>query len=307
MVTALEDIGIGNLDVAIAMIAAASNADWRRRLGGDGPVLDVILTLPCSTVKDRSADHVDSIVRHEPVPDDECRALMRASRSALLAITASSDLPLLYQIRAGLIAAGRYGGAEALRRGGPKDVVDLFGIFEDLGTPPLLVAACRIYARRCYDPLPVLVPFLWQIRAGEKSLRDNTAYHRTARELIEGVPGYAMDPLHTRIGREAIDLWSKSYSRRLPWSTRQIGIVVWNSESAACDRTLLWSTGEGLRTRAHHADLIARGVPAADHDSITAWVRGELQALHCARRSVWMRSKYAVDSKTNPKDLHDGA
>jgi hypothetical protein len=107
MVTALEDIGIGNCAKAIALIFAATNAGWRRMLGGEVFVLDRVLADACGAVKDRSGDHIGSIVHHEPALNAEFHSLKSASRAALLAILAMSSLPPLYGIRAALIAAGR--------------------------------------------------------------------------------------------------------------------------------------------------------------------------------------------------------
>ncbi len=106
-------------------------------------------------------------------------------------------------------------------------------------------------------------------------------------ELVGDLPDYAFDPLHIRLGRRAVDLWLRSYLMRLPWLPGQVGAALWNIESAGCDRTLAWSLSNTLRQRAHHADLLVRGLPLERHDELSGWVVCERSVLNVTRKAVW--------------------
>jgi hypothetical protein len=121
-VIAFQDVGIGNLDLAIALVAVGSSAKWRRRLRGDKLVLERALVMAAAATKDRSTDHLWSILRHDRGPDAEAKGLARASSSALIAVVSAKHLPLSYRTRAALLAAGRHPNAGVFRDLGGDDV-----------------------------------------------------------------------------------------------------------------------------------------------------------------------------------------
>ena len=105
--------------------------------------------------------------------------------------------------------------------------------------------------------------------------------------MIGDLPDYAFDPLHTRLGQRAIELWLRSYMTKLPFSSRQVAIALWNDESAFCDRVLGWPLGLEIARGANAADLAARHVPKERQDELRAWVVRERAVLTLARKAVW--------------------
>ena len=158
--------------------------------------------------------------------------------------------------------------------------------FSELGVPQALIEACGRYARRYHDGLPIIIPLGWSIWRDQGSSQGDIAHGLPGSDLSDKIPLYAMDPLHTRIGREAMALWLRDQGRRVPWSSHQLPITVWNFESAASDQTLAWQWGEVLRAQAHRVDLLARDLPVEEHSVIRAWLDREYAGLNSARRSV---------------------
>lgn len=281
-VTALEDIGIGNIDVVAETVAIASLTATRRLFPSDLTALDHVLVRACGAVKDRSGDHLCSILHREPVDPDQARLLARASGDALLAVMASSHQPLPQRLRAAVLASGR---SEELFRTGAPGVGAVFDVLHELGVPPLLLLASEVYASRQRDELPVLVPFAALLHL--KSQVSIRQHDLPAPERIGELPAYTFDPVNTRLGRRAVELWLKAYLTKPAWLPAQVAAALWNSESALCDRTLESRLGGNIRERAYAADLTYRGLPPDRHAEIDAWVAAEHPALTAARQAVW--------------------
>lgn len=92
-------------------------------------------------------------------------------------------------------------------------------------------------------------------------------------------------------GRCAVELWRRCYLAPPPWTTRQIGMALWNVEAAACDKTIDWPLGREIHRRAYRADLLSCGVPEDQHDALYLWVIPENSALTCARCAAWRSAR----------------
>lgn len=289
-IVALEDIGVANIDAAITMIAVATSMKRRKAIGGELLALEFVLAEACKAAKDRSGDHLISVITHEPVSAPERVILQGASRSALLARMVTSSVPLVSRIRAALVADERHA-LDRSRPGGDAVIGDVFEVLEELAVPSFLLSACKAYARQESDPLPVIVPMLWLER---RVLVDTLGEIRRVTppvDLIDELPDYAFDPIHTRLGKRAVELWLRCYLSKPSWSARQVAMALWHHEAAACDQTLAWAEGENLRIRAERADLLSCGVPDEQHDAIKTFVIEQHPALTCARRAVWANAK----------------
>lgn len=280
-VIALEDVGIADINVATELIAIATMTAARRLLGGDTAALDFALARACAAAKDRTGDHLCSIIGRERAPSQEQAALKMASLNALLAIVASADLPWTYRLHAAVIASGR---SEIVHSG--ARIAAVLDVLHEHGVPPLLLTSCEAYAARQRDALPVFVPFAWMLRA--PGCTDCIiARDLTAPDMVGDWPCYVFDPVNTRLGRQAVDLWLKSYLVKPPWLPRQVAAALWNAESALCDRTLSWPLGDTIQKRAYAADLTFRGLPVERHPELNAWIAREMPALNAARLAVW--------------------
>ncbi len=281
-VTALEDIGIADIEAAAEITAIASIPAARRLFASDAVALDYALLRGCSAVKDRSGDHLCSILHRVPVDPERAGLLARASGDALLAVVVSSHQPLTQRLRAAVLASGR--GEEHFRPGAPG-LSAVFDHLHELGVPPLLLLACEVYTSRQRDELPVVVPFAALLHLnGEPTIRQHDV---PVPERIGELPDYVFDPINTRLGRRAVELWLKSYLTKPIWLPKQAAAALWNAESALCDRTMASDLGDAIRDRAYAADLQHRGLPSNRHAEINAWVAAERPALTAARQAVW--------------------
>jgi hypothetical protein len=281
-VTALEDIGIGDVEAAAQVMAIACLPAARRLFGDDLAALDAALTIACGAVKDRTADHFCSIVGREPVTPEDKALLGQASPNALFAVVASSGQPWVRRLRAAVMVSGRAEGPPYH----PDNIEALFEVYREMGVPDLLIAACAVYAARQRDPLPVFVSLAWLLRA--PGCTGTVSVHPLHDlEMTGDMPTWAFDPVNCRIGRRAVDLFLRAHMARPSYSPRLVAAAIWNSESALCDRTLDWPLGDEIRQRAYAADLTCRGLPPDQHDNLNAWIAAERPALIAARLAVW--------------------
>jgi hypothetical protein len=168
----------------------------------------------------------------------------------------------------------------------PDNIEALFEVYQELGVPDLLLAACAVYAARQRDLLPVFVPLARLLHAaGDYGVVISHPAHDA--ERVGDMPAYAFDPVNTRLGRRAVDLFLRAHMARPPYAPRLVAAAIWNAESALCDRTLAWPLGDEIRQRAYTADLACRGLPPDQHDTLNAWITTERPALIAARAAVW--------------------
>jgi hypothetical protein len=281
-VLALEDIGIADVELVAELVAIASLTAARRLFPSETAALDHVLIRVCAAVKDRSGDHLCSILHREPVDPEQASLLARASGDALLAAVASSHQPLTQRIRAAVLASGR---SEEFFRPGAPGIGAVFDVLHEMGVPAPLLLASEVYASRQRDELPVLVPLAALLHLNTKtSIREHTL---PAAERIGKLPAYTFDPINTRLGRRAVELWLKAYLTKPAWLPTQVAAALWNAESAQCDRTLDSKLGNSIRYRAYAADLTYRGLPPDRHHEINAWIATERSALTAAREAVW--------------------
>ncbi len=226
-VVALEDIGIADIDVAAELVGIATMPAARRLLGGDTQALDITLVRACSAAKDRTGDHFTSIIGREPIDDADRDALQHASGNAMLAVIASSQLPWTRRLRAAVIASGR---SEPGHPGAPGTGAVL-EVFRELGVPPLLIAVCQAYAARQRDLLPVLVPIAAILHVAGSTNGQVIAHDLPTPELIGHWPSYVFDPINTRLGRRAVDLWLRSYWTKPPYTSRQVAACLGTASS----------------------------------------------------------------------------
>jgi hypothetical protein len=190
----------------------------------------------------------------------------------------------------------------------PGAIGAVFDVLHELGVPCQLLVACEAYAARQRDLLPVFVPFAAMLAKNAPGCIATpcepkiVAHDLPTSEMIGGWPDWTFDPLWTRVGKRAVDLWLRSYLAKPQWLPRQVAACLWNAESAACDRTMSWPLGDTIRDRAHAADLSFRGLPRERHDELADWIERERPHLTCAREAAFRSAVRAAasNSQTNP-------
>ncbi len=207
-VTALEDVGIGDIEASAELVAITAHPELRRVLGGNMRALDYALARVCGAAKDRTPDHFGSIVEREPANAGLASALGHASDNALTAVLADRSADWVRRAHAATILFRRFEQFTSARR--QQKLAPVFEQFRGLGTPELLVAACQAYASRERNILPLYVLLAWSLRDTDNSPTTETIHALSAPDLIDGIPAYGFDPHHTRVGRRAVELWRRT-------------------------------------------------------------------------------------------------
>lgn len=288
-IAALEDIGMGSPETMALVVGIASLRDIRRTLGGNDCALHQALIAACRAPKDRTADHMASIAR-SPMCSAVRQKFATGTDSKLFTpVILDKYAPVVERVAAATAFHRRIEPlTSTLRR---QSVAPLLETAKNAGAIAEAIMACAAYVGREREVLPLYVVLSALL------FREHNSAHTTAPcpahppTLIDGIPEYAFDPLHTRVGRRAVGLWRRCYLVPPPWSEKQIAVALWNIESASCDKRFKWKAGEELRQCALRADLLVAGVPEEQHDDLHLWVLREASALTCARKAAWRSAK----------------
>jgi hypothetical protein len=281
MTTALEDIGIAELDVAVEVVALSTLKEARRLFGGDVCALEIALCRACAAPKNRSGDHLVSLAREPALYSDNLKG---ASVDAKLAVLASPSLSWRQRLAALVLL---FGPGEQRTAQRTVQFATISHTFAQLGVPPALLAACEVYHARARDPLCSLVPLAWCLWKQKGGCQAHIEHPLGAPRWIGELPDWAFDPIRTRLGARAIDLWLRSYLTRPLFTTGQVAAALWNRESALCARTLDWSFGRLIGEQACSTDLTLKGIAAERHAALNAWIDKEGAVLTAARNAVW--------------------
>ena len=280
MVVGLEDIGIGDGEAASLLIALSALPQARALLGSQTNALDAAIKIACDAVKERSGDAFGSIAKE--MEQESGHSLEELPQNAKMAVLSYGHLPWRRRLRAAFLLGREWAPAEQRK----AQFMEMADIFRAAGVPELLLSACLLYRGKSDDLLPLYVPLVYCLWLGQGSSRCLRTISCPS-ALIGEVPAYGFDPLHTRLGRRAVDVWLKSYLTRPPFSASQVAIALWNMEAAASRHVLSWSLGEEIKEHGHAADLLNRGLAPSHHEEIAVWVSEQATVLHFARRAVW--------------------
>ena len=316
MTVALEDVGVGDLDVALDLVAISALPVARRLLGGSRASLETMIPLACRAMKDRTADHLASLVRWRGLSTSQDGDAEREADLALLparhgvpggvggtplhppsepppgiALTDGQSMAApggrqTAPIEPGdtlskpawqehLYAAYALGGAWERGKLSLEQVLDHFGC---QGAPATLLEACGCYGRRCGDLLFLYALTAWVIWKNDAPEPLALARPGLQGQDLGGLSDYALDPLRTRLGRRAVELWLRSYLEKVPFEGRQVMAGLWNAEAALCNQTLFWEAGGEIQRAAYQADLLAQGLAAERHGALLAWIPTSLFA-----------------------------
>ena len=284
MVIALEDVGIGDPEVAVQMVALSTRPRWRGEFGGDLAVLDRLVAEACASVKDRSADYVYALIS-EGHPEQFPKAPPQASRAVLLTTLTDPRLPTLTRMDAAVRAAALEASVRPLEAK-LAGLEALFAVYRELGCPPLMIDACKAYTQRSSDILPLVIPLVWAIWREQGARPSTTSHDLQADDLGGGMPSYAFDPIHTRLGKRAVRHFLENYIE-LPWTSGQVVAALWNIDGARCKTTLTWPEGDKLRTEAEKTEVLRAGGPERPCEPLMAWVTEQMPMINEARRIVW--------------------
>ncbi len=271
-IIAVEDVGVANVDLLAQIVAAQRDRSWRTSMGGDWSVMAELVRQMAESNHCQAACDLLLRANNDPALEPMREWALDASMATLTAAMADSTLPLIDRGIAALAVGG------GLAEGQPySDPAAVFEIMAEAGSFSHVAATCQQAWRVSRNPMALLLPFVWQAwsqAGGAEIVRDDPM---PAAQLIEGVPGYALDQF-TRIGNQisraciATDeelqgLLARAGIAKSAWA-RTLGDVLFLIEGGATVRRLAWDRAEYLRqpnrwlpsvaTLGHHLPAILR-------------------------------------------------
>ena len=302
MVIAFEDVGIGGVDAVTSIVAAGSDAAWRKACGGDLRVAVHLAGVLSQAPKDRSADHLAGAKDH-PALAEFARAMATAAVAARLSNVRDRAFDLQHRAVAAWFSSGVGVVGDGTAR--KNDLEELLGLFRDLGVHENLVAATRMAAGRTREPITVMVPLIWLAAATSRQIVCDYPVPPLAR--AGDVPLYALDE-HTRLGREAIwrlacenDGVRACLERFVPASRRRraANVAAFYADAAPVARRLMWDQSRSLETFGTERDLLLAGVPAEGIGPLLEAVRANLGHLNDLRTQILGRTRAAQAGSSN--------
>jgi len=292
-VIAFEDVGVGAIDVVTTVVAASSDAAFRKTCGGDVRVAAYLAGLMADAPKDRSADYLVGAKDH-PAFASFARAMANASFQVRLASMRDNTLALQMRAVAALFALTS--GGEGTWSKGDQD--RLLGSYGELGVLDDLLAATKIAAARTRESITLMVPLIWlAAKEGREVGLRNCPVPPLA--TAGDVPLYALDE-HTRLGRQAIWRFAceneevrTCLERFVPASRRRraANVAAFYVDAAPVAKRLVWDQSDALEVFGIERDLLHAGVPAGGIKPLLEVMRANLGHLNELRMQVLARSQ----------------
>jgi hypothetical protein len=286
LVIAFEDVGISDPVLIGKVLVAAASAEWRDAHGGDAKLAAYLVTAMCDVAKDRSTDNLISIADHHPDCERDRDWLSHAGIEQLIATVRDEQAPLPSRAIAAWLASGT---RRFPARGLGQTDGEIDALFEALAeiAPATVTAPCRVAATKMRSLMPIMLPIIWAAARGRGTGKPTLIPGQHS--VVRGVPTWALDPNHTRIGRYAVQglrARTRSLQRH---SLGQIAMAVWHNDSAVVSRQFTWPRCEELIGMGAIADVCRTGLSASDAAELLLAIRDHLPALDSIRREILER------------------
>ena len=253
VVIAMEDLGVGEVDLLARILAASRDRAWRGTIGGDWPVVSTLVEQACAATHCQSANDLVNIAFNDPDLDAFKTSLCDATLDDLLAIMTDEAQPIGRRGVAVLLALGEDAGPAAPTHIRP-DPGAVFEAFTQAGRYSHVAAVYNVAYRTVRLSLAPLSLCLWSASrdAGMEGVDDDlppVAWFGDA-------PSFAYDQ-YTRGGLAAIrrfaytsPSWRDFAGRwgipRVDW-TKAAGELLFRAEGAVVTNRRTWTTGQQLR------------------------------------------------------------
>ena len=299
IVIALEDVGVGAIDVVTTVVAASSDASLRKTCGGDARVAAYLAGLMADAPKDRSTDYLISAAQHQPACREfgtRCSLMSWDERKEVLADFA---IPLEFRSVAALSLSGM--GSRSVLNRGPSDLEELAKIYPELGVAADFAAAAGLAAKKTREPITILAPLIWlEIARGGLVSVSEPAMPKT--ELIAGIPLYTFDK-HTRLGKRAIreligtdtslQCCLREFVPRARWQAA-VEMAAFYADAAPVARRLEWPLSHAVEALGTEADFYKADVPQAAIQPLQAVMTASLGKLNEIRKALWLKARALV-------------
>lgn len=282
LVTAMEDIGVGEFDL-LAKIVVAQGKRTRRSIGPEWTIATALTRQACEASKCQAANDLHNIAANHPELEPLRIKMAGGSQRALLATIGDRSVD----------PARRYAAVLRFLDREHMSSADADAIFAELGgSDPNAARLYRLaFTKSRLGLAAASLILLPSSASGEGSLttKDDDLPEE---DWIAGVPAYALDQ-YTRSGRRALQRFViengpwRSFARRYQLTeTIQIkaaGELLFRAEGALLKRRRHWDVGRDLYLR---SATVGCFIPPCAVPSGLALIREQLPALNEMRRAV---------------------
>lgn len=290
--TALEDVGIGDLEAVTQAIVATVDVNWLHRLGGVRETLWYVISRLSDAPKERSADYLLSITQHDPALAGLRADYADAPMLDLLGCLGNKNASVESRALAMWYAIGtdRLPGTNlATRKGDPAAVRYTL---ECLGAPSALLDAGKLAWRRMRNPFPAFVPLLATVvEPGTATVQENTL---PPADFINGIPLYALGG-HTRPGKAVLREFTHTcvamrefLEQHAPvekWA-QVVHVVTFHAEAALCQCDMKWPLGQEIKNKAIDIDVVQAGAEKVNHKCVFDLFSHTLTRLNALRERI---------------------
>jgi len=252
IVTAMEDQGVGEVDLLSRIVAASRDRTWRHKVGGDWRVISALIRKACACTRCQSANDLWNIAGNDPDLAVFKSGLCDADLGDLLAFICDERQPVTHRGVAVLVAMGEEAGPAAPTHIRP-DPGAVFAAFANAGSDSHVAVTYEYAFRQARFSLAPLSLCLWSESRGiELSGEDDDLPPVT---WLGDIPRFALDQ-YTRPGLAAIRRYA--YSSR-PWRDfaerwriaradwpKAAGELLFRVEGAVVTNRRVWGTGKRL-------------------------------------------------------------
>ncbi|MES2327141.1 MAG: hypothetical protein V4499_07385 [Pseudomonadota bacterium] len=286
---AVEDIGIGDIELVQEVTRIGTDKVFRSVLSSDADLIDDLCWKMASAVKDRSADYLICAAEKLESAAVERAALMRLPTDELMMAAADDTAPLTRRAVAALLACTDRGKKDKLR----PDRVEQFLDGLPVKVLPLHDAVLSL-AHAQAEPFCIMLPLIRSRWSQEGGILNVAEDELPTPEFYDGIPLYTFD-FHTAAGKYAIGKFAHRNSdvraalaKWVPqdrW-TEVVCIVAFYVDAAPVARRLNWAGGSQLAETGFIADMIGAGCKPDGIGAVIDAMRRNLADLNRYRRST---------------------
>ena len=290
LLIACEDVGIGDLDLVRHATLMTLGRDMRRPYGDDdNQVLTDLVRRLAEAPKDRSPDYLICTAIQHPDFEQEREAVAQLSTDQQIAVAIDAGQPVITRAIAMWHASGVNGGGPQIV--GTGHLPRLLGAFDQRGFPDPLASIIETAARKCREPIVVMLPLLWALvqESGGATTGEDVALPPAA--ACHGLPAWVLDK-HTRLGKAAMRRFIREVpavdavlARYVPDFRAQatVEMASFYLDAVPIARRLQWCRSRELEAIGLETDMMKIGCPREGIQPILDVVRTHLDQLNAIR------------------------
>lgn len=287
IVIALEDIGLGDLEVVRDVLDVSGRKAWRRDNGGDQAIAMKLISRLCSAPKVRAACDLLVVADLHPDLSEDRKRLFSFSDSQLVELVTDETERLEKRMIAAWYLAGtsRYPALNLHPREGRYDkLLEAISIWDHSN---LLVEVGKLGSTRTREAHSVALPLLASAIGGDVEFKSAPVSTIAKPVVIGGWPSFVFD-MHTMYGRKAISTWlkmspriSQMFSQEVSFQEKlqALNAAVFRVEGAVTDRTIISSQFDKIRMDADFAQTSWGHFSRSEVQAFLNRVRSELPML----------------------------